>query len=375
VSTKRLVASAVLAAAFVCQYSGSARGQDVVEYLDPAAKPEHKPVQVRGLIESETPLGIKLRPREGPVLNIAAADIRYVRYKAVAVPDIDYRKPFSLEDRALGQTRDEQRRKLLADALQAYRDLLPGAKETPAGYRYLQYRIARLLAQQAEDDRDKLDAAIAAFAEFARQHADSWEIVAAHKQLAHLQEEKGDLAAAGEAYSELARTPGLATRTQQESQILAARMLLRAGRTADAEKRLADLDTHLSDGAPSKPAVRVFLAQCRMARGDLDGIDKQVQAALAATADEAILAAAHNLLGDYYLKKGQPEDAFWHYLRVDVQYGSDREEDAKALYYLSQLFDKVKNDRVRARDCLTRLQDKGQFGGTEYHKRALAAKP
>ena len=107
----------------------------------------------------------------------------------------------------------------------------------------------------------------------------------------------------------------------------------------------------------------------------VDGAEAQLKSALGATTDEAILAAGHNVLGDYYLKKGQPEDAFWHYLRVDVQYGSDREEGAKALYYLSQLFDKVKNDRVRARDCLTRLQDKGQFGSTEYHKRSLAAKP
>jgi hypothetical protein len=368
------MAATALAAVITC-FAGAARGQDVVECYDPAAKPEHKLVQLRGVIESENALGIKLKPREGPVADIAAADIRYVRYKAVPVPDIDYRKPFSLEDRAFGQTRDEQRRKLLADALQAYRELLPRAKGVPAGYRYLQFRIARLLAQQAEEDRDKLDAAIAAFAEFAKNHSDGWEIVTALKQLAHLQEEKGDLAAAGEAYSELAHVPGLSTRTQQESQVSGARMLLRAGRAADAEKRLADLDAHLSPGEPTKPAVQVFLAQCRIARGELAGVEAQVNAAVGAATDEAILAAAHNVLGDYYLKKGQPEDAFWHYLRVDVQYGADREEDAKALYYLSQLFDKVKNDRVRARDCLTRLQDKGQFGGTEYHKRALSANP
>jgi hypothetical protein len=365
----------VFAALLVGRYSGAAQGQDIVEYVDPVAKADHKTTQLRGVIEAENPQGIKVKPREGPVVGIAAADIRYIRYKAVPVPDIDYRKPFTLEDRALGQTRDEQRRKLLADALQAYRDLLPKAKDSPAGYRYVQFRIARLLAQQAEDEPDKLDAAIAAFANFSKEHTDGWEIVAALKQLAHLREEKGDLAAAGEAYADLARIPGLATRTQQESQILGARMLLRAGRPADAEKRLTDLDTHLSDGEPTKRAVQVFLAQCRIAQGDLNGIETRVQAAVGATTDETVLAAAHNVLGDYYLKKGQPEDAFWHYLRVDVQYGSDREEDAKALFYLSQLFDKVKNDRVRARDCLTRLQDKGQFGGTEYHKRALVAKP
>jgi hypothetical protein len=370
-STKRLFFAFALAAAS----APLVRGQDVVSYHDPAAKSDNKTEELRGTIESESPRGIRFRPRTGPVKEIPAADIRYVRYKGVAVSEIDYRRPFGLEERAPGQTRDEQRKKLLVEALQAYRELLPKAQDFPPGHRYLLFRMARVLALQAEDDRDKLDAAIAAFADIARNHADGWEIVAALKQLARLQEDKGDLAAAGETYGQLARVPGISPRVQQESQILGARMLLRSGHTADAEKRLAALDANLSPGDAAKPAVQVFLAQCRLEQGNTAGVEAQATSALAATTDPAILAAGHNVLGDYYLKKGQLEDAFWHFLRVDVQYGDDREEDAKALYYLSQLFDKVKNDRVRAQDCLTRLQDKGQFGGTEFHKKALAAKP
>jgi hypothetical protein len=364
----------VLAIAIVSGIAPVARGQDIVDYYDPAAKTENKLDQVRGTIESENPVGIKVKPRTGPEKAIAAADIRYIRYKAVVVPDIDYRKPFTVEDRALGQSREEQRKRLLGDALQGYRDLLSKAKASPAAYRYLQYRIARLLAFQAEGNAERLDEAIAAFAAFTKDHVEGWEIVAALKQLARLQEEKGNLAAASAAYADLARIPGISPRMQQESDILGARLLLRAGRADEAEKKLTALDATLSTGETTKPAVQIFLAQCRLARGDLATVETQLKSALARIADPVLLAAGHNILGDYYLKRDQPENAFWEFLRVDVQYGEDREETAKSLYYLSELFDKVKNDKVRARDCLTRLQDKAQFTGTEYHKKA-AAKP
>jgi hypothetical protein len=351
-----------------------ARAQDIVHYYDPASKVESKTEEIRGVIDSEGPLGIKIRPRNSPAKEIAAADVRYIRYKAVTVSDLDYRKPFGLEDRALGQTRPEQRKKLLADALQGYKDLLPRAKEVPAAGRFLQYRIARLLALQAEDDPDKLDAAIDAFTAFGKDHTAGWEIVPAFKQLARLQEEKGNLTAAGQAYADLAAVPGITPRLRQESEILAARMLLRAGRAAEAEKKLTALDARLSAGDSTKPAVQVFLAQSRLERDDVAGVEKQVDSALRTTADPAVHAAGHNVLGDLYLKKNQPEDAFWQYLRVDVQYGEDPEQEAKALFYLAKLFDSVKNDRVRAQECLDRLQDKGQFGGTEYHKKAAAGR-
>jgi hypothetical protein len=56
---------------------------------------------------------------------------------------------------------------------------------------------------------------------------------------------------------------------------------------------------------------------------------------------------------------------------VDTLYTQDRDEHAKALYHLSTLFDKVKNDRARAKQCADRLKDK-QFAGTLYQRRASA---
>jgi len=89
-----------------------------------------------------------------------------------------------------------------------------------------------------------------------------------------------------------------------------------------------------------------------------------------------VRAAAHNGLGDYYREKGQVEEAFWHYLRVDVLYSQDLEEQARALYWLSKLYEKKAfegraGDPERAKNCRDRLLD-ARFAKTEFQ--ALAAK-
>ena len=59
--------------------------------------------------------------------------------------------------------------------------------------------------------------------------------------------------------------------------------------------------------------------------------------------------------------------ALWQYLRVDALYGEDVEEQAKALYHLVGLFDKVKKDPIRGKECAARLLDK-RFAGTAYQR-------
>lgn len=365
---------AFLAAVCLALAATTSRGQDIVDYFDPVGKKEET---VTGSIESESPVGIKVKPARGPAkeLLIPAADIREVRYKC-KVPAVDYRKPFGKERQALQPgVKDEQRKKLLSEALQGFQEILPPLQDTPNAQRFILFKIAQVVARQAEDDKAKVDEAIAKLTAFTKDHSAGWEIASALKQLAQLQEGRGDLQAATRAYADLASVEGITPQMKQESEILGARLLVRAAKYGDAEKKLAALSSTLSAGDPAKSAVQVFLAQCQLAQGNLGTVENQLKTALAGASDAAVQAAGHNILGDYYRQKGQLEDAFWEYLRVDVQYGQDREELAKALYHLATLFDKVKNDRVRAQDCLTRLQDKAAFAGTEYYKKATAEKP
>ena len=85
-------------------------------------------------------------------------------------------------------------------------------------------------------------------------------------------------------------------------------------------------------------------------------------------------ALVHNTLGDLYRVKGDKEEAFWNYLRVEVVYPQDAVEEARALYYLATLFDTVKNDPARAQECLEKLRREDRFRSTEYRQRAEAEK-
>jgi hypothetical protein len=256
--------------------------------------------------------------------------------------------------------------------LKGFQALAPEVKDVPNAYRYIQFKGAGVLAQLAELDPAQRDAAVAALTAFRKEHAGGWEIVPAMKQLAHLQELRGDVEAASQTYADLAAVPGVPKGAKAEAELLAARLLIRAAKYKAAEERLQALSASLPPGDPQGAAAQVYLAQVQLALGKPDQVEAQARSVIGSTADGAVLAAAHNLLGDCCRRKGQPEEAFWEYLKVDVLYGQDREELARALYNLAELFDKVKNDPLRAQECRTRLEDRQQFGGTEYHKKAVA---
>jgi hypothetical protein len=59
-----------------------------------------------------------------------------------------------------------------------------------------------------------------------------------------------------------------------------------------------------------------------------------------------------------------------HHLRVDAPYNEDPEEQAKALYYLRELFDSQKRDPIRAKECARRLQADKRLAGTVYQRLA-----
>jgi tetratricopeptide (TPR) repeat protein len=233
--------------------------------------------------------------------------------------------------------------------------------------------MAHVLALQAQDDASKVGEAIKALADFKAEYPNGWQVVPALLELGRLQEDAGKTDDARKTYEQLADLAGVPKETRQESELLVGRLLLRAGKAKDAEARLLKLRKGLSREDPQLPFVLAYLAWSRMGQRKLDGVEGQLKEALKASRDGRLRGLAYNLLGDYYRAKGKLEDAFWSYLRVDAQYNDDREEQAKALYHLRKLYDKPKNDPVRAKDCAARLLGKA-FNGTVYQRMAKGEK-
>jgi hypothetical protein len=339
--------------------------EDTVYVLEPVQK---KDTALKGTIVGESPTGIKLRTTGG-VKDIPALEITQIDYGNNVVSAIDFRRPDTNLGNALKETRAEKRAELLAAALQGYQELDRKLRDMANIHRYLQFKIALTTAEQAKDDPPRRDAAIAALVEYKTGFPTGWEIVPALQLLARLQEDKGDAAGASQAYADLAAVPGIPAAVKLTNQMLEARLLLRGKKFADAEAKLKRLASSLPKDNPQRPRIDVYFVQAQIARGNLKDAEAKLKGAILANEDADLRALAHNFLGDYYRLNNQPDLAFWEYLKVDTMYNQDKEEHAKALYYLAQLFDRPKNDPVRAEECLAKLKSR-QYAGTLYQRLA-----
>ena len=201
-------------------------------------------MNLRGTIAEETPAGIRVKQRnEGT--NIPADIVRIV-YHVEGIPAADFRAPFGKEARALAAGASAKVRKdYLDEALKGFEEILPKLTGNAKAKRDVQFKIAQVKAEQAEAAVTRQDAAIAALKAFKSDHADGWEIVGCLKLLARLQEEKGDMAGARDTYEDLGKVPGIPPDTKLESDVLVAKLLMRGGKYADAEKKLQALGTAL----------------------------------------------------------------------------------------------------------------------------------
>src|SRR5579875_1326364 len=372
---KRFALTFVLAG-FVLIGGGALWAKDTVYVRQPGQK---KDEIVSGTIQEETPAGIKLKTDKGEVKNIPTLHIRAVDYGEGidAVGRVDYHSGDAKLDRALLETTAKKKADGLESALLAFRELDSNDKlhRIPSVHRYFQYRIAQTMALLAQDDISRRDAAFTVLNDYKTAFPDGWEIVPALQLLASLQEEKGDTEAASKTYADLAELPGISAAMKLQSQLKGARLLLRALKFRAAEAKLKQIQSALPADDPQRAFVEVYLIQSRIAqKGNLNGLDKKLEQLLRTTNDGALRALAHNALGDYYRAQGDNAQAFWEYCKVDMLYNQDKEEHAKALYYLSQLFDKPpRNDRDRAEEFRTRLKSP-QFDGTLYQRLAAAKK-
>jgi hypothetical protein len=372
---KRLLTAVVLLGSLALLSGSAARAQDKVRYFD---RKTQKNVEKAGTVTAESPAGVTFKATgEVKALTIPAGDIAEIDY---AVKDgakfgrLEWNGPNNALKRAREAAKPADRRKQLDTALEGFRTLAPLVADDKKLARHVQFGIAEVLALQAEADAKQLDAALDAVRKFKADHGDGWQLVKATKLLVRLLEQKGDEAGVQAAYAELADNEAAPKEVRQEFGMLAVRNLIRKNKHADAAAKAKAIRQAMAPDDPQAMKLEVYLAACDVAARQLDGAEDKLNAVVKSGADSDVKALARNTLGDYFRAKGDNEKAFWEYLWVDVHYNQDREELARALYNLSKLFIEVRQDKVRAKECLERLCDEKQFGGLEYHRKALAEK-
>jgi tetratricopeptide (TPR) repeat protein len=329
------------------------RAQDEVYHFDRASK---KVIQTSGTIVDESAAGIRLKATAGAVREIAAQDITNVVHQT-KVPRLEYRSHFTAEEKAAKAASPEEQRKQLRAALVGFQEMLPKLAADKLAERHVQYRIARLRALLADGDEKLRKEAITALSQFRKEHRDSWQIIPVSRLLAQLQLELGDVAGARQTYEDLAATPKLPKEIQQESELLAAQMLVRGKRHNEAKEKLEAILQKLPPNDPHAVRVQVYLAECLAASGaeNVDKAVEQLDEVIRKTQDPELKALAYNTQGDCYLAHGRTRDALWPYLWVDVVWNQDRQEHLKALAQLAKLFEEI-GDSTRAKQYQEKLQ-------------------
>lgn len=323
-----------------------ARAQDEVYHFERASK---KLVQTSGTIQEESAAGVRLKPTSGAVRDIPAQDISNIIHQT-KVPRLQYRPPFTAEEKAAQAANPAEQQKGLRAALTGFQELLPKLAADKLAQRHVQFKIARLRAMLAENDEKLRKEAIGALNQFKKEHPDSWQIIACCRLLAQLQLELGQAAAAQETYEQLAATPKLPREVQQESELLAAQMLVRGKQHNEAKIRLEAMQKSLPPNDPQAVRVQVYLAEC-LANTGPENVDKaieQLEDIIRKTQSPELKALAYNTQGDCYRAHGRNRDALWPYLWVDVVWHQDRQEHLKAVTQLAKLFEEI-GDSNRAK--------------------------
>jgi hypothetical protein len=296
--------------------------------------------------------GVKVVAKGSPPVTVTAADI--VRTFPLDVPGLDVSAANGLV--ALEVARDWDKA----------RDGYEGLKEKfKAGApdrlrRWLNFRIAYTTARAADDTpadsgwKGKAEAGAKLLGEYLSDYPAGWEVWAATRTAARLNHELGKHDVAARLWAKAAKAADLTPDLKVEAAYQEADALVRARRFGDAASRAGEALSKAPAGAPKERLNLVILAAKAADTNPLEGV-AAIEAEVAKTKDAAVRAAGFALTGELYLMAKKPREAMWALLWVDVVYNQDREEVAKALSRLAEVF-KLLGDEERERNYLDRMR-------------------
>ncbi len=345
--------------------------QDRVEYNERGAKGPVRQTSV-GVIRSEDPV---------KVVILAGADKRQRDVPSVDIIDVRY----DGEPNEMNVARNHERGKRWDDALYSFREAL---KKVPADKKFLQteiqFRLARIYAIQAEASGGARRVAIGELRNFKRDHPEARQIVDCLDHLSRLLLVEGQSRQeVVEAFRDLRKKYGQSKDVAARADLFETQLLLEdgqgllvKGQRDEAKKRYTEAQAKLAAMLPnadknSQLDMRISLAECKAVLDKADEAIKELDTLLSQAADDRTRAALHLGRGDCYRLTGRFREAMWEYLWVDSVYNEDREKQAKAVYYLHELFNErleMPNAKDYAKECQDRLKTQARLQDTYYQK-------
>jgi len=326
--------------------SVSVMADDEVNFRDRTAKPE-KIAKITGAITDETVNYVKIKPNVGAEKEISAADISEIVYNVPGAQLFEYQNARNAEARR----GTAESKKAMVEAEAGYRKILASLKDEKTNklQRHLHFKIATLVAAQAEGKEKQL-AAAEELDKFRKANPNCWQLVSCVRQLAAIWIDNDKPEDAARVFDELAKTPNLSKEVKQEVELAVIDVLMRAEKFADAESKITAAIAQLPATDPQVARLKIYQIGCQAKSADLEKVVPQLNDVIDKTADTTLKALAYNTRGDCQFAKGQKKEAMWSYLWVDVLYNQDKTEHIRAMERLVKVFrDKDINDEDHAK--------------------------
>jgi tetratricopeptide (TPR) repeat protein len=238
-------------------------------------------------------------------------------------------------------------------------------------HRNLEYKVAVLTLRQAVTDQTSTAGALAKLQDFRTKYPNSWQINDVVPRVAQMQMDAGDFKGAAVTFQDMAEMEVFPADVRRNAELMVVNVTVKAGDFKGALKKLDDLEKKAAANPAFASRIKMTRAEVYVGEKKFDLAVPLLQTLLKDSKDVQIKAQAHNSLGECLFKANRYSEALWEFLYVDTVYSQDKNERAKALYYLWKTFDQLPNNDERAKECRQMLLNEPAFAGTEFQLRAL----
>lgn len=344
----------VLASSLVLPLAALSSGlADVVTLTPDATTKGDSAGKIRGTVTSESPTKVEVKLGSN-VTTIPTNEIATIEY------DND---PPSLES-----ARTKEAGNALAEAADLYKKAAAEASARPFIAEEASFGQVRATCELALVEPARMTDAINLLETFTRTYKNGRHIGPALETLAKLQLAKENYPGLEQTLAQLAKLPG----GEDRAALYRIKILTRKG---SLDQAVAELDKAIAaapEGSIKRRDAQIAKAEALVGQkkfGDAETLIKGVIKASPAE-DAAAQAAAHNTLGDCLKAAGRPKEALWAYLQTDLLFSKDKEEHARALAQLAQLWrDPQLNRPDRSEETIERL--KQEYPRSPYLKGLL----
>jgi tetratricopeptide (TPR) repeat protein len=303
---------------------------------------------LRGTIVSESASGVVIKPSQtgkAEPVTVPLDDVADVHYDGAA--GLALRTAASLE-----------RAGEFDKAAEQYEKAAAGGSEFVV--RASSFGRVRSLAKRALMEASKRDEALQALVEFKSKSPNSRYHFALHELLGQFHFEKGDMAAARNAFAELEKAPSPLYRMRAAN--WQGRLLLQSGSVAEARTTFETVASAAAKTDAEKLAqqeARLAASDCFVAEKKLIEAEQLLRAIIEdAPAEESSLQAEACIkLGDLLRNAGRLKDALVAYLQIDLVRCTQKGAHVNALQHIALLWDQLgrPDDAAAARTKLKRL--------------------